>query len=73
MRRFEAIRIARRIERCLERQCELAWELKAAAEEGCPIAAAAFAAVENECLPHPLTAVENCVREAVAKAEDGPR
>ena len=61
MRRFEAIRIARRIERCLERQCELAWELKAAAEEGCPIAAAAFAAVEN------------CVREAVAKAEGGPR
>lgn len=65
MRRSEAVRIARRMERHLERQWLLGRQLQQAAEDGCPVAKAAYAAVDNETLPHPITDVEGVVREAL--------
>lgn len=67
MRKSEAIRIARQIEGTLKRGWILADRLTAAAEEGCPVAKAALAAIEDEGLPAPITDVPLVVRRALEK------
>lgn len=65
MTRKRALELARQMERHLIRCYEINDEICAAAEEGCPVAQAALAAIEYEGLPAPITDVPLVVRRAL--------
>lgn len=65
MRKSEALRIARQMERAIERQWELGQRLLDAARDGCPVGEAAWDAVYEQGLPYPLTSTERVVKEAL--------
>ena len=71
MTRRSALALARRMEKHLERQWEIGQTFLDAARDGCPIAQAAYDALLEQSLPHPLTCVVLAVEEA-ARLIDAP-